>query len=86
LVIGCTVVSSAKVGVAIAVGFAFARRQFGPQGNEITIINYPSIQRRLLPALARTYVYDFALKHYTTKYQRNEAGTTVRLPYLISHC
>jgi acyl-CoA oxidase len=55
-------VSAAKVGLAVAVRYATARRQFGPTSQpETLLLEYPTHQRRLLPALAATYAYHFAV-------------------------
>jgi acyl-CoA oxidase len=56
-------VSSAKVGLAIAVRYAAERRQFGPEGApETPILDYPLIQRALMPALATTVGLHFAIR------------------------
>lgn len=55
--------SAAKVGLAIAVRYAAARRQFGATSEpETLLLRYPTHQRRLFPALAATYAYHFALE------------------------
>lgn len=60
--IAAAAVSAAKVGLAVAIRYAARRRQFGPpEGPETTILDYPSHQRRLLPALATTYALHFAV-------------------------
>ncbi len=54
--------SSAKLGLAIATRYAAERRQFGPEGApEVPILSYRTVQRKLLPAIARTYAFDFAV-------------------------
>lgn len=56
-------VSAAKVGLTIAVRYAAARRQFGPEGAaEIPILDYPLIQRELMPRLATTLGLHFAIR------------------------
>jgi len=56
-------VSAAKVGLTIAVRYAHARRQFGPEGApEVPILDYPAIQRELMPRLATTYGLHFAVR------------------------
>jgi acyl-CoA oxidase len=53
--------SAAKVALAIAIRYGDERRQFeGPDGNEIRVLDYLGHQRKLLPALARTYALHFA--------------------------
>jgi acyl-CoA oxidase len=55
--------SAAKSGLTIAIRYADRRRQFGPEGGvEVPILDYLMVQRGLLPALARTYALDFAMK------------------------
>ncbi len=55
-------VSAAKVGLAISIRYATARRQFGPVSEpETLLLDYPTHQRRLLPALAGTYAWHFAV-------------------------
>lgn len=53
--------SATKVALAIAVRYGDRRRQFaGPDGNEIVVNDYLAHQRRLLPALAKSYALHFA--------------------------
>ncbi|MDQ3037785.1 MAG: acyl-CoA dehydrogenase family protein, partial [Myxococcota bacterium] len=55
-------VSAAATALTIAIRYATARRQFGPaEGREVPLLAYPTHQRRLLPALATTYVLRLAL-------------------------
>ena len=65
--------SAAKVALTIAVRYGEQRRQFaGPDGAEIRVLDYLAHQRKLLPALAKTYALHFAqlglveLLHETT--------------------
>jgi acyl-CoA oxidase len=52
--------SATKSALAIAVRHAETRRQFGPpDGDEVVLLDYRTHQRRLLPALARTYALHF---------------------------
>ena len=61
-------VSAAKVGLTIAVRYAAARRQFGPDGApEQPILDYPLVQRALMPALARTLGLHFAVRRLQTQ-------------------
>ncbi|WP_163509645.1 acyl-CoA dehydrogenase [Fodinicola acaciae] len=53
--------SATKVALAIAIGYGERRRQFAaPGGEENLILDYLVHQRKLLPALARTYALHFA--------------------------
>jgi acyl-CoA oxidase len=53
--------SATKVALAIAIRYGEARRQFAdPQGGEIPVLDYLAHQRKLLPALAKTYALHFA--------------------------
>jgi acyl-CoA oxidase len=56
-------VSAAKVGLTIAVRYADDRRQFGPKNApETPILDYPVVQRALMPRLATTYGLHFAAR------------------------
>ena len=49
-------ISASKVALTIAIRRALERRQFGPPGgSEALLLDYRTHQRRLLPALAKTY-------------------------------
>jgi acyl-CoA oxidase len=53
--------SATKVALTIAIRYAEARRQFAaPDGTEIPILDYLAHQRKLLPALAKSYALHFA--------------------------
>lgn len=61
--IASAAVVSTKVGLTVAVRYAAKRRQFGPKGAaERPILEYPLVQRALLPALATTYGLHFAVR------------------------
>jgi acyl-CoA oxidase len=61
--IACASLSAAKVGLTIAIRHTASRRQFGPEGGaEVPVLDYTTMQRRLLPRLATAYALDFALK------------------------
>ncbi len=66
--------SAAKSGLTIAIKYAFKRKQFGPQpGKEISIMDYPTHQKRLMPLLANAYAIHFALEHLLNRFvNRNE--------------
>lgn len=54
--------SGAKVGMAIAIRYGEARRQFGPEdGSEVPLMAYPTHQQRLLPRLAGLYAMHFGV-------------------------
>ncbi|MFO0679432.1 MAG: acyl-CoA dehydrogenase [Polyangiaceae bacterium] len=62
-------VSAAKVGLTVALRYATARRQFGVTNEpETLLLEYPSHQRRLLPRLAETYAYHFAVDAVRTAF------------------
>ncbi|HEY8301661.1 MAG TPA: acyl-CoA dehydrogenase [Jatrophihabitans sp.] len=53
--------SAAKLALTIAIRYAEQRRQFeAPGGGEIRVLDYLAHQRKLLPALAKTYALHFA--------------------------
>jgi acyl-CoA oxidase len=53
--------SATKVALAIAIRYGEQRRQFAaPDGDEIPVLDYLAHQRKLLPALAKTYALHFA--------------------------
>jgi acyl-CoA oxidase len=56
------------------VRYGARRRQFGPAGGaEISVLDYLTHQRRLLPALSTAYALDFALKYLVGRFvNRNE--------------
>ncbi|MBW3561149.1 MAG: acyl-CoA dehydrogenase family protein [Actinobacteria bacterium] len=55
-------VSAAKVALTIAIRYGLVRRQFEnpATGREVVILDFRQHQRRLLPALAKTYALHFA--------------------------
>ncbi|MFN7943096.1 MAG: acyl-CoA dehydrogenase [Thermoanaerobaculia bacterium] len=67
--VGLAALSAAKKALALAVRYGGRRRQFGPPGAaEKRLLDYPSYQRRLLPALATTYGLHFALRALAVRY------------------
>src|SRR4051794_20578547 len=60
--VGGASISASKVALTIAVRRALERRQFGPPGSdqEALLLDYRTHQRKLLPALAKTYALSFA--------------------------
>lgn len=62
-------VSAAKVGLTVGVRYSDRRRQFGPEdGAEVFVLDYASHQRRLLPRVAATYAYHFAVRGLVDRY------------------
>jgi len=58
-----------KSGLAIAVRYGEARRQFGASGEqEVRLMDYRTHQRRLLPRLAKAYALDFALRYLAERF------------------
>lgn len=72
--VGSAGVSVAKSALAIAVRYAVARRQFGPEdGPELLLMSYPTHQRRLIPPLATTYVLSFAFERLRRRFAEVQA-------------
>ena len=62
IIVGQGAVHATKVGLTIAIKYAFSRKQFGPVGKpETPLISFLSHQLRLVPLLAKTYALQFAL-------------------------
>lgn len=69
-------VTAAKVGLAIAIRYATARRQFGSEdGVEMPLLAYPTHQRRLLPRLASTYVLSFAVAGLRRRFANDQRAS-----------
>ena len=62
--VGLASVSATKKGLSIAVKYALKRRQFdsGSDQPETLIMDYPTHMERLIPSVATTYAYHFALQ------------------------
>ena len=62
--VGLAGVSACKSALTIAIKYGLKRRQFAPKEGapETILMDYPSHQERLLPRLAKTYAYHFALQ------------------------
>ena len=61
--------SAAKLGLAIAITYAGNRTQFGPSGgDEISILDYTTHQRRLMPLLAKAYAFHFGQRYSMERY------------------
>jgi acyl-CoA oxidase len=62
-------VTTAKTALTIAVRYGLRRKQFGPPGDEeVVVLDYRTHQRRLMPALAKTYALHFAQQELTAKF------------------
>ena len=66
----------AKVALTIAVKYALGRRQFNDniKMQEDLIMDYPTHQLRLTPAIASSYVYHFTLESQIKKYSGDSAA------------
>ncbi|WP_019814246.1 acyl-CoA dehydrogenase family protein [Saccharomonospora saliphila] len=70
--------NATKRALALAVRYAERRRQFyGPEGEEVAILDYLAHQRRLLPALARTYALHFAQEELVSALDASQGTTEV---------
>ncbi|GAB3454690.1 acyl-CoA dehydrogenase [Streptomonospora sediminis] len=72
--------SATKAALAIAVKYAQVRRQFDRPGTgeEVALLDYRSHQRRLLPALARTYALHFAQEELVSALHERHSGEPAR--------
>jgi acyl-CoA oxidase len=70
--VGGASISATKSALAIAVRHALRRRQFGPPDSdeEVRLLDYRVHQRRLLPALAKTYALHFAQARVVSELDR----------------
>ncbi|HEY3717327.1 MAG TPA: acyl-CoA dehydrogenase [Jatrophihabitantaceae bacterium] len=61
--------AATKVALTIAIRYAGVRRQFAAPGSdgEVVLLDYLTHQRRLLPALARTYALHFAQEELVSR-------------------
>ena len=79
IAVGSGANSAAKAGLTVAVRYGDRRRQFGPAGGEeVTILDYLSHQRRLLPLVATSYGLSFALGEVARDFARLEHGADTR--------
>ncbi|MET9001379.1 acyl-CoA dehydrogenase [Amycolatopsis sp. NPDC004169] len=66
--VGGSAGSATKRALALAVRYGERRRQFmKPDGDEVVILDYLGHQRKLLPALAKTYALHFAQEELVSK-------------------
>eukprot|EP00761_Pharyngomonas_kirbyi_P012164 gb/GECH01012191.1/.p1 GENE.gb/GECH01012191.1/~~gb/GECH01012191.1/.p1 ORF type:complete len:657 (+),score=135.65 gb/GECH01012191.1/:1-1971(+) len=77
VLIGLLSVSTAKVGLAIAIRYGNHRRQFGPSSKpESFIASYPTFYNRLMPLLATTIGYDLLGKEVAKSYASKNGTAT----------
>ncbi|WP_068433357.1 acyl-CoA dehydrogenase family protein [Piscicoccus intestinalis] len=66
ITVGAAAGAATRNALTLAVIYAGRRRQFpGPDGRDVLLLDYPAHQRKLLPALARTYALAFAQNELT---------------------
>jgi acyl-CoA oxidase len=65
--------AAARAGLAIAIRYALARRQFG-EGTERTLLQYPTHRRRLLPHLATNVVLRLAFARLRDRHAAGFVG------------
>lgn len=66
--VGGSAGSATKRALALAIRYGEQRRQFlTPDGDEVVILDYLGHQRKLLPALAKTYALNFAQEALVSK-------------------
>lgn len=66
---------AARTALAVAVRFSDRRRQFGPAaGPEVLVLDYLSQQRMLMPKLAGTYAYTFAIRDLVRRFVSRREG------------
>lgn len=68
--VGLAGLSASKSALTIAIRYALERRQFETTdpSQEQLIMDYPTHQRRLIPLMAKTYAYSFALSQLAEDY------------------
>jgi len=78
--------NATKTALTIATKYAYKRRQFSPKDGmaENLIIDYPTHQKRLFPAIAKTYGYHFALRDLAEKYTNATEAETREIETLAA--
>lgn len=84
--VGLAGLSATKKALTIASKYALQRRQFGPKddGPESFIMDYPTHMERLIPAIAKTYAYDFALHDLATLQVDDDSSDTRKIETLAA--
>lgn len=66
ITVGAAAGAATRNALTLAILYALHRRQFpGPDGRDVLLLDYPAHQRKLLPALARSYALAFAQNELT---------------------
>jgi len=62
--------NAAKTALTIAIRYSLKRRQFAPKAGEpeTILMDYPTHQQRLIPLLAKSYIFHFALSNLAEQY------------------
>ena len=73
-------VAGSKLAIAIAMRYAYQRRQFGKSihSMESLLIEYSTHQMRLFPLLAKSYALHFALEDLMHRYANSQEGADIR--------
>ncbi len=84
--VGLAGVSASKKALTIAIKYALKRRQFNHKDSdpETLIMDYPTHQHRLLPLLATTYAYHFALRSLADEYAESDGEDMRRIETLAA--
>jgi acyl-CoA oxidase len=83
--IACASLSAAKSGLTIALRYADARRQFGPDGDEeVPILDYTVVQRSLIIPLATAYALDCGLKELVRRFAAAGSSSAQELEALAA--
>ena len=70
----------------LAVSYSENRTQFGPKDQpEVSIMTHTTHQRRLIPAIARTYAGDFALKYISKRFATHNSSAANELKVIHAH-
>lgn len=79
--VGLAGVNASKSALTIAIKYALKRRQFSAKDGEpeLPIMEYPTHQRRLLPRLAKSYAYYFALDDLGKRYATADESETRKI-------
>lgn len=84
--VGAASINAAKKALTIATKYALKRRQFAPKDGqkETIIMDYPTHQDRLIPRVAHTYAYHFALRDLAEQYVHDEGDQTRKIETLAA--